>query len=380
MRDDLGELLLLAALGGGVYWYATRPTPPDLSSPSAVAGTVSTALEDVTAWVRGAFTPTAAVAAPPFVSIPPPVAALPPAAAPPPTETEWRMLTALFDAYSPALGPDGQLYFGGWLTAADPTEFLAAVQAGVDPATIPGPDKIYATARGETPHLAFQKIGYSVNDPTFEGDTMLYTQLSNAAQVAGGRAIFEQNEIGRAILRQGIWQDLGIAEAAGVAGGGGHGAWSPAVAGGYVYYNSGTDIFSSSIDYRQPIGPEGLPTGPPEHLSFPDNLELANIDVLFGVAGGWVMVGNTLDQHAIIYLRSVDGVSFVAPITLLADAAETLLSPQFQQLSATTFNLLFSRGGTEIDKVGPLAFAMTAPPNLAALVAQPGGFGAWSFA
>jgi hypothetical protein len=290
-------------------------------------------------------------------------------------QTETRVLGGLFDAYSPAVGPDGQVYLGGWTTAADSTNFLAALHAGADPATILGPDKIYATARGETPHLAFQKIGYSVNDPTFQGATMLYTQLSNAAQVAGGRAIFEQNELGRAILVNGVWQDLGTAEAAAAGGGGGHGVWSPAVAGGYVYYSSGTDVFSSSIDYRQPLGADGLPTGPPEHLSFPNNLQLTNIDVLARGAGDWHLVGNTLDQHAIVYLRSRDGVDFFSPVTLLADPTGTLLSPQFEPLSGTQYNLLFSRGGTEIDRLGPLTFLAVGvtlvPPTIPSVAPPP---------
>jgi hypothetical protein len=388
MRDEnsLGGVLLLGVVGAGVYWYMTRPTPPDLSSPSAIAAAASAALRDVTTWASGAAPAPALGPLPPVPPVPLPLPSLPteeplPAAAPVLTPTpaigaaapllaaplvpvDREMLAGLYNAYSPAFGPDGQLYLGGWVTDAEALEFLTALQVGADPWSIPGPDKIFATAHGETPHLVFEKRGYSVNDPSFQGTTMLYTQLSNAAQVAGGRAIFEQAEIGRAVLINGTWVDLGTDIAATTAAGGGHGAWLPTIAGDYVFFASGGDDFSSSINYRQPIDAAGVPVGVPEHLTFPDNLQLANLDVVFRGAGDWALIGNTLDQHQLVYLRSTDGLNFTMPFVLLADADHTLLTPEFDLVSPSTFSVLYGRDGHTIERLGPLAFAMTQAPTL----------------
>jgi hypothetical protein len=197
----------------------------------------------------------------------------------------------------------------------------------------------------------------------FVGSTMVYTQLANAAQVAGGRGVFERNELGHALLVNGVWQDLGTGLAADVAGGGGRGAWSPSLAGGYVYYSSGTDVFTASINYRQPIDATGAPVGPPEELVFPAAAQMTNLDVLYLGAAGWALVGNTLDQHALVYAHAADGVHFTAPVVLLSSPTDTLLSPQFRPRDAGSFDLLFGRNGHTLERVGPFAFTLTlAPP------------------
>src|SRR5262245_33626133 len=274
------------------------------------------------------------------------------------------VLRDLYSLYSPsviALGGIKLMWTGGWLTAADPAGYLDAVESGVDPRMIPGADKIfYSDFNGSLwswPVLSFQKIGYTVNDPTviqhpvYDWLLMYYTALDNPSTnpLNSGNHV-----IGLASSIDGgkTWTDHGIViskeESGDVAG-----AWSPSavVAGGerWVFYHTASQNFKRPITFRQRFAANGWQKiGDAERLNFPGApsvVLLANADVT-RLETQYLLLANSLDACNVMRYVSADGLNWTLPpgIThpyLIEGGPNNVFTPCGGTYDSTSYSVYF---------------------------------------
>jgi hypothetical protein len=192
--------------------------------------------------------------------------------------------SGMYVLYSPDFLANDTMLVSGWLTSADPDDFITAMTGGADPTTIYGADKvfksIYASGAWSAPTLMFRKLGYTINDTStirLDGRLVMYfTALAN--QDAWPVIIVSHTNVGVAISDDNgaTWVDQGLLIPY-AASGDGQGAWSPAVVLGpdgnlWLYYHSGTTDFTQPITWRQRLTATGLAmSGAAERLSFPDD-------------------------------------------------------------------------------------------------------------
>jgi hypothetical protein len=280
------------------------------------------------------------------------------------------LLTNLRNLYSPSILVDAQgikrMWLGGWLTDSDPTDFLQHVSRGDDLSQVMGADKIFASelvnGTWTAPVLAFQKLGFHVNDPSVlrppssDGIDrtswmyLYYTALENrlATDVLNHLG---DHEVGLAVSVDGgrSWSDEGIVIRR-TEGGDGFGAWSPSaiVVGNeiWVYYHTGTPDFSQPITFRTRFDLTGRqPLGAPQRLQFTASSSpvlLSNVDVTR--QGPWfVMLANTLDLQRIVRYVSLDGLSWTpdAQNPVIADGPNFVLTPHREAVAANLYRIAF---------------------------------------
>lgn len=279
-----------------------------------------------------------------------------------------------YGAYSQDMIAAERIWFGGWISAADPTNYITEMVRGTDPTTVFGPDKIFVTDRAlsaaqtqQGVRLAFQLRGYHINDPTVVTPQstggidrsqwlyMYFTMLDNrlaencrrrTSDILQCPELFSGHDVGMASSVDGglTWTFRGIVIAAAQSGDGA-GAWMPTViqAGGeiHVYYNTGKAEYSTANIFRQRLSADGLTKlGAPQAVRIPGfrlNDQVHNIDVqAASIAGKRVllMVSNNGHHNEIRAHFSADGITFVelasGPLLSSGGTSARLITPHIE--------------------------------------------------
>ena len=305
-----------------------------------------------------------------------------------------------FNIYSPSIvEQDGKkvLFSGGWASPADVSNYHEALEAGADPNTIPGPDKIFRSEQlpngdwsDPLPVTGLPNGGH-LNDPSVvvnpdnpDNLLMYYTRLDNADAISSAENpdpndpnfIFEAHDVGFAVSNDGgkTWEDQGLAITRGDNGDPeSGGAWTPSAVNVknektgenevWLYYTSGVagpdaenNIFLQKFDAS---GKNKI--GEPQTAEFSDHSALAQQNPLTPgqylysnpeitkTEDGFELVANTTDQDAIVHYTSKDGITWSPSengrILVEAEADSVVNAPFLDQDGSLHFGR--SREGTK---------------------------------
>lgn len=309
------------------------------------------------------------------------------AAAPYADWTQATLELTTYGSYSPASYVSDKVFVGGWMSSADPIDYLSALDRGANPQNILGPDKIFLADKKDTPEATLASVrrvlalpGYHINDPTFikpqstdgvDRSTWIYmyfTMLDNRLAENCRRSkkpliqcseLFEGHDIGMASSTDEgeTWTYRGkVVPATGA--GDGRGAWMPSVlqVGNeiHLYYETGSQTFTTPNLYRLRLNANGLtPLGAHEAISisgFQAGQLYANVDVKMAVIGGntrFFMVANSGNQKQIVGLYSANGLAFTPltkPLYTSTDAT-ALVSPYLNNFGENSLSGVGGSGG-----------------------------------
>lgn len=289
----------------------------------------------------------------------------------------WQDSELLFSSYGTysifKLPSDDRIWHGGWVSKADPMDYLSYLDRGGKPESILGPDKIFLSMKHEKPEQSaasgvrvFAFKGYHVNDPTIivppstngidrsKWLYMYFTMLDNRLaencrqkqlNLLQCPELFTGHSIGMASSIDGglTWTYRGIIVASHESGDG-SGAWMPSVISVgnelHLYYSSGAQQFSTPNLFRLRLNANGISKVNQSQEVRVNNFQsenfFANIDVKSAVIGNrttYLMVANSGDQKNIVALISEDGLNFnflSAPLLSVSREDSILLTPQIE--------------------------------------------------
>lgn len=304
-----------------------------------------------------------------------------------------------YGAYSQDMIGAERIWFGGWISQADPFNYLTEMTKGTDPTTVFGPDKIFVADRKlevsqtqASVRLALQLKGYHINDPTVVAPQstdgidrsqwlyMYFTMLDNrlaencrrkTSDILQCPELFAGHDIGMASSIDGglSWTFRGIVVEASKSGDGA-GAWMPSVVkiGNeiHLYYNTGKAEYSTANLFRVRLNANGVEKiASPEAVVIPGfqkNDQIHNVDIQTASIQGkrvYLMVSNNGRHDEIRAHFSADGLTFQelssGPLLSSSGSTARLITPHIENFGENTLSaplaLSQSKGGFSFARI-----------------------------